>query len=87
MYETPRRMWRDISEIPNFGYVVWAVTEYSHKITKEDEIYIPDRDGHAMMVWATHHWTRDEAYDFYLRVPRTDRYELIYVKPGHEQKD
>lgn len=80
MYQTPRRLWRNISEIPNFGWVVWNVVEYRHEITEEDEVYIPDRDGYAMMVWATHYWTKEEASDFYLQQVRSNRFDLHFVK-------
>jgi hypothetical protein len=79
MYQTPRRMWRNVCEIPNYGWVVWEILESRYEYDKDDDYDTSDRDGYSVFVTPHHYWTREEAMTHYLRAPKSERFDLILV--------
>lgn len=81
MNSTKRRMWRYMTQIFPYGWIVWEIIETMYAYD-DTEYEVSDRDGHTMFVTPIHCWTKSEALEQYYTLPRSSRIELIHIKKG-----
>jgi hypothetical protein len=61
-----QQVWRDLSELDGYGFLVWDVMEVvGEPHASQVQYYLECSDGSYILIQCYHYWTRERAEAFY----------------------